>query len=182
MRPGEIPGPTERSRTDPRAASNVSELDTGDNRATLKSRSERGCPGLSDLQVGLRARIWKVTCAAAPRGQRTQCAVAPPSERKCAPSSLLDNGIGTAKSQCGWLSGPIWRRQSRSQCTRTDNKTVLVPVGVSFTVSRHQLSRLKRRYDRRRDLDGEFDPGSGRTLAACLTHASRTESIWWQHR
>ena len=24
------------------------------------------------------------------------------------------------------------------------------------------------------DLDGEFDPGSGRTLAACLTHASRT--------
>ena len=25
-------------------------------------------------------------------------------------------------------------------------------------------------------LFGEFDPGSGRTLAACLTHASRTES------
>lgn len=24
---------------------------------------------------------------------------------------------------------------------------------------------------------GEFDPGSGRTLAACLTHASRT--VWW---
>ena len=23
----------------------------------------------------------------------------------------------------------------------------------------------------------EFDPGSGRTLAACLTHASRTKSI-----
>ena len=23
---------------------------------------------------------------------------------------------------------------------------------------------------------GEFDPGSGRTLAACLTHASRTKS------
>ncbi|MEY3806515.1 MAG: hypothetical protein RIR69_1327 [Actinomycetota bacterium] len=26
-------------------------------------------------------------------------------------------------------------------------------------------------------LDGEFDPGSGRTLAACLTHASRTGSM-----
>jgi hypothetical protein len=25
------------------------------------------------------------------------------------------------------------------------------------------------------DTFGEFDPGSGRTLAACLTHASRTE-------
>ena len=24
---------------------------------------------------------------------------------------------------------------------------------------------------------GEFDPGSGRTLAACLTHASRTGSV-----
>src|SRR3954447_8692604 len=32
-----------------------------------------------------------------------------------------------------------------------------------------------------RDLDGEFDPGSGRTLAACLTHASRTRSNQWQH-
>ena len=27
-------------------------------------------------------------------------------------------------------------------------------------------------------LCGEFDPGSGRTLAACLTHASRTGSVW----
>ena len=27
-------------------------------------------------------------------------------------------------------------------------------------------------------LFGEFDPGSGRTLAACLTHASRTLMTW----
>ena len=27
------------------------------------------------------------------------------------------------------------------------------------------------------ELDGEFDPGSGQTLAACLTHASRTSSL-----
>jgi site-specific DNA-cytosine methylase len=26
-------------------------------------------------------------------------------------------------------------------------------------------------------FNGEFDPGSGRTLAACLTHASRTVMI-----
>ena len=32
-------------------------------------------------------------------------------------------------------------------------------------------SKLKR-------YDGEFDPGSGRTLAACLTHASRTELLF----
>ena len=30
-------------------------------------------------------------------------------------------------------------------------------------------------------FDGEFDPGSGRTLAACLTHASRTRPKRWQH-
>ena len=29
--------------------------------------------------------------------------------------------------------------------------------------------------DRSSFFDGEFDPGSGRTLAACLTHASRTD-------
>ena len=28
-----------------------------------------------------------------------------------------------------------------------------------------------------RPFCGEFDPGSGRTLAACLTHASRTERL-----
>ncbi len=30
-------------------------------------------------------------------------------------------------------------------------------------------------------IHGEFDPGSGRTLAACLTHASRTMKPlrWW---
>src|SRR6476660_4255692 len=27
------------------------------------------------------------------------------------------------------------------------------------------------------NINGEFDPGSGRTLAACLTHASRTVMI-----
>jgi hypothetical protein len=28
------------------------------------------------------------------------------------------------------------------------------------------------------DLYGEFDPGSGRTLAACLTHASRAVNLF----
>ena len=37
------------------ASGNVAKLDTGDNRATLKSRSERGRPDLSDLRMGLRA-------------------------------------------------------------------------------------------------------------------------------
>ncbi len=31
-------------------------------------------------------------------------------------------------------------------------------------------------------LDGEFDPGSGLTLAACLTHASRARAFLSQER
>src|SRR3982750_3069442 len=66
---------------------------------------------------------------------------------------------------------------------------VLVPVGKStggFTLP-GILPALQHRSKGRpprwpsRDLDGEFDPGSGRTLAACLTHASRTRSNQWQH-
>ena len=36
---------------------------------------------------------------------------------------------------------------------------------------------LFRQKGRRESFIGEFDPGSGRTLAACLTHASRTEPV-----
>ena len=112
---------------------------------------------------------------------------------------LLDNGTVNAKSQCGRCrsmtsdrilgSGSdqpsgndqstqfrtLTRRPalgpSRRQCASCLESAVsleeatlrssLSPVGVS------------RRWGER-DLDGEFDPGSGRTLAARLTHASRT--------
>jgi hypothetical protein len=148
-RPGEIPVRVAGRTVNPKAVSKGLELDMGFNRATLKSRSERGQPDLSDLQVDLWARILGGDVRRRPERASAYSAVAPPSERKCAPPSLLDNGIGTAKSQCGWLSGPQRFRRSRSQCTRTDNKTVLVPVGASFTVSGHQLSRLQRRSHRR---------------------------------
>ena len=42
-------------------------------------------------------------------------------------------------------------------------------------VSKRSRVRDKRRI--RRIYNREFDPGSGRTLAACLTHASRTDLI-----
>jgi hypothetical protein len=53
---------------------------------------------------------------------------------------------------------------------------------VHLLVSRDESSRLALRFSGgpsgpSEGLDGEFDPGSGRTLAACLTHASRTLSI-----
>jgi hypothetical protein len=54
----------------------------------------------------------------------------------------------------GWFLMPVfWCLFVRSDCS--DSNSAL-PVGGGF-------------------LFGEFDSGSGRTLAACLTHASRTE-------
>ncbi len=66
--------------------------------------------------------------------RRLRSAVAPPSERKCVPSSLLDNGEGTAKSQCGRPTVPLRhaRSSSLSQCIGKRTTIIfpfLVPVG-----------------------------------------------------
>ena len=50
-------------------------------------------------------------------------------------------------------------------------------VGVVFVWIVCWLNRLARLVWLFIVFDGEFDPGSGRTLAACLTHASRTGSM-----
>ena len=50
-----------------------------------------------------------------------------------------------------------------------------MPVLVAFVSDRIFLIRILLGFGLE-FLFGEFDPGSGRTLAACLTHASRTES------
>ena len=44
-----------------------------------------------------------------------------------------------------------------------------------FSTSRSGREGLTQHDAKRSSFHGEFDPGSGRTLAACLTHASRTE-------
>ena len=36
------------------------------------------------------------------------------------------------------------------------------------------IGRESRKKPHTKNFNGEFDPGSGRTLAVCLTHASRT--------
>jgi hypothetical protein len=54
----------------------------------------------------------------------------------------------------------------------------LIPPGREGS----SIERLSSFLVTREFFDGEFDPGSGRTLAACLTHASRTRSNWWQHQ
>ena len=61
--------------------------------------------------------------------------------------------------------------------TEHGHPSVQVPVGRELASS-DRLSDLRSDHSggRAAGLDGEFDPGSGRTLAACLTHASRTRS------
>ena len=52
-------------------------------------------------------------------------------------------------------------------------RSIIIKPNNSFTktISEPQTALWDHRFH------GEFDPGSGRTLAACLTHASRTGSI-----
>src|SRR4051794_61159 len=51
--------------------------------------------------------------------------------------------------------------------------SILYGVGVCWLGFLWQHILLPGRFSK--DFVGEFDPGSGRTLAACLTHASRAE-------
>ena len=50
-------------------------------------------------------------------------------------------------------------------------------LGVSVSCQGHLFFRMARESCVVLFFNGEFDPGSGRTLAACLTHASRAERL-----
>ena len=63
---------------------------------------------------------------------------------------------------------PIKKRMCGSSVLRTRDQVKL----ISFNNKSQIGSSI--------NFIGEFDPGSGRTLAACLTHASRTEKV--QHK
>jgi hypothetical protein len=75
------------------------------------------------------------------------------------------------------------QQRAKSQCI----KYVQTPVGASLRILPHGIyvsheslmvgflvSGLPFGVAWLQSFNGEFDPGSGRTLAACLTHASRT--------
>src|SRR5271166_5125765 len=90
--------------------------------------------------------------------------------------SLLENGIVIAKSQCGRSRG-----NPRSLVNQALNGQCLFSASIQLTerisVLEVSSSISVGPFWPERGLNGEFDPGSGRTLAACLTHASRTRSI-----
>ena len=69
------------------------------------------------------------------------------------------------------LEIPLLRKQRNSQAKtlkRSNNASVIEQD--DFIKWEHLLIY---------NFNKEFDPGSGRTLAARLTHASRTENIWF---
>jgi hypothetical protein len=120
------------------------------------------------------------------------CTGLPPSSEECPrhrPAStgvpgqgaLLDNGTEEGQSECGRpRPGPRVGVRALSQINsapkRTTKKCLVRPVPVGWRQRHPALHDRTHRSPRghgRDDLDGEFDPGSGRTLAACLIHASR---------
>ena len=64
---------------------------------------------------------------------------------------------------------PIKKRMCGSSAFKARDQVKLISFNNKSQIGSSKIS-----------FFGEFDPGSGRTLAACLTHASRTEKV--QHK
>ena len=73
------------------------------------------------------------------------------------------NNVEDKQRRCSVLGGP---RTERTWITR---------LLWNFAWSKAQLKKISIKWYK---FFREFDPGSGWTLAACLTHASRTELLW----
>jgi hypothetical protein len=63
---------------------------------------------------------------------------------------------------------PVWTRVLVGRCTVCWN----AKQAIRTKIYKHNL--VKEALLSGSEFDGEFDPGSGQTLAACLRHASRT--------
>ncbi len=148
----------------------------------LRRRDRRGrnAPEVPELYIWRRGSVGH-----RPQPSRTKDRSAPPSMRRVLSwPAHLENGTETAKKrQCGrsFVIAKLNALNGQRVFSKTHNRSV--PVGARGSVtSQHRLSDFWSTSRLARDLDGEFDPGSGRTLAACLTHASRAKSNRWQHR
>ena len=79
-----------------------------------------------------------------------------------------------------------WRSQKSEWSHRAIKKVLEFREINSGTKEVKEPKCSLRMFSSREVLDklfyGEFDPGSGRTLAACLTHASRTDGPEWNFR
>ena len=95
---------------------------------------------------------------------------------------LLENGREDEESQCGRPRGCLLGVRGVVLCQFiTMLEWVPTCSGASWSEAQQLLTGSSVSAFTGRDLNGEFDPGSGRTLAACFIHASRTRSIEWQH-
>ena len=89
---------------------------------------------------------------------------------------LFENSTGCLDGQrVGWLNGLVFWLGGLTGCFLTVFSLGLLAV-VAGGSGIFRLGLLRRMLVLQ-VLVGEFDPGSGRTLAACFTHASRTERL-----
>ena len=126
-------------------------------------------------------------CRARPRNPRQSERWAPPSCKTRADRSLKteQRAMGTGGRSCGRpgsnASAGDHLGGRECQCTETDDVRICASRRRG-SVTPYAGSPINGCRQATNDLDGEFDPGSGRTLAACLTHASRARPNRWQHR
>ena len=82
-----------------------------------------------------------------------------------------------AKSQCTKSTNPVSGAAPYSYGLISLTAAMIASVSAARSSRRHSHVNNPFRASERLliDINGEFDPGSGRTLAACLTHASRAE-------
>src|SRR5579863_4736632 len=82
-----------------------------------------------------------------------------------------------AKSQCTKHKPRQWGRLVLLTGLTSLTAAMIASVPTARPIRRHSHvnNPLRLRGRLLININGEFDPGSGRTLAACLTHASRAE-------
>jgi hypothetical protein len=91
---------------------------------------------------------------------------------QCVKSQCVSPSAGRRGSPC--LDQPTVRTETiRPDTSRSDRNGRRGSACRGGRLTNEEPSQRIPR-DSEMDLYGEFDPGSGRTLAACLTHASRT--------
>ena len=118
--------------------------------------------------------LWYYNLALAKRGlekRSAKSALKPLYEGKNSTLKIKQR-IGTQEIYLrikSWEQNSIWTDTKLTHSVEKDEQEMLVCWKRLVHLERDVLIPFNR----------EFDPGSGRTLAACLTHASRTKLLRW---
>ena len=82
--------------------------------------------------------------------------------------------LGVVRDRGGFVAASGWIPFWWDRAALLWGCSGLAMIGPCFGGVRSSMVSFSRQRGEGLYINGEFDPGSGRTLAACLTHASRT--------